>query len=82
MDWQVTARRALLGLVALLFVSGQVQVWWEPEPSDVTGAAAVLLLTAPLPWARRRPLPAGTRAHGPVGPYPPASRSAICVLEQ
>ena len=58
MDWQVTARRAFLGLVALLFVSGQVQVWWDPEPSDVTAAAAVVLLTVPLPWARRRPLPA------------------------
>ncbi|HET8960572.1 sensor histidine kinase [Nocardioides sp.] len=58
MDWQVTARRAFLGLVALLFVSGQVQVWWVPEPSDVTAAAAVVLLTVPLPWARRRPLPA------------------------
>jgi signal transduction histidine kinase len=58
MDWQVTARRAFLGLVALLFMSGQLQVWWDPEPSDVTGAAAVVLLTAPLPWARRWPLSA------------------------
>jgi signal transduction histidine kinase len=57
MDWQVTARWAFLGLVALLFVSGQLQVWWTPERSDVWAAAAVVLVTAPLPWARRWPLP-------------------------
>jgi signal transduction histidine kinase len=58
MGWQVTARRAFLGVVALLFVSGQLQVWWTPEPSDLTAAAAVLMITVPLPWARRWPLPA------------------------
>ncbi len=57
MDWQVTARRAFLGLVALLFVSGQLQVWWDPQRADLADAAAVVLLTAPLPWARRWPLP-------------------------
>lgn len=53
----MTARWAFLGLVALLFVSGQLQVWWTPERSDVLAAAAVVLVTAPLPWARRWPLP-------------------------
>ena len=53
----MTARWAFLGLVALLFVSGQLQVWWTPERSDVWAAAAVVLITAPLPWARRWPLP-------------------------
>ena len=57
MEWQVTARWAFLGLVALLFVSGQLQVWWTPERSDVWASAAVVLVTAPLPWARRWPLP-------------------------
>jgi signal transduction histidine kinase len=57
MEWQVTARWAFLGLVALLFVSGQLQVWWTPERSDVWAATAVLLVTVPLPWARRWPLP-------------------------
>jgi signal transduction histidine kinase len=33
-------------------------VWWTPEPSDVTAAVAVVLITLPLPWARRWPLPA------------------------
>ncbi|MFL6001219.1 MAG: sensor histidine kinase [Nocardioides sp.] len=56
MDWQLTARRALLGVVGLLFVSGQVQVWWTPQPSDLAAATAVVLFTVPLPWARRRPL--------------------------
>ena len=31
------ARWAFLGLVALLFVSGQLQVWWTPEPSRRVG---------------------------------------------
>jgi signal transduction histidine kinase len=56
MDWQVVARRAFLGLVSLLFVSGHLQVWWSREPSDLTAAAAVSLLTVPLVWARRWPL--------------------------
>jgi signal transduction histidine kinase len=58
MEWQMTARWAFLSLVVLLFVSGQIQVWWTPERSDVWAAAAVVLVTAPLPWARRWPLPA------------------------
>jgi signal transduction histidine kinase len=58
MNWPLLARRAFLGLVALLFVSGQVQVWWTPDPRDLLHAFAVVVLTAPLPWARRWPLPA------------------------
>ena len=54
----MTARWAYLGLVALLFVSGQLQVWWTPGRPDVWAAVAVVLVTAPLPWARRWPLPA------------------------
>ncbi|MGH3336514.1 MAG: DUF7134 domain-containing protein, partial [Nocardioides sp.] len=57
MNWPALARRAFLGLVAVLFVSGQVQVWWTRDPGDLVHAATVVLLTAPLLWARRWPLP-------------------------
>ncbi len=57
MNWPALARRAFLGMVAVLFVSGQVQVWWSVDRADPVHAAAVALLTAPLPWARRWPLP-------------------------
>ena len=57
MNWPALARRAFLGLVAMLFVVGQVQVWWTRDPRDLLHAATVVLLTAPLPWARRWPLP-------------------------
>jgi signal transduction histidine kinase len=57
MNWPALARRAFLGLVAVLFVSGQLQVWWSPEPGDLLRSATVVVLTAPLPWARRWPLP-------------------------
>jgi signal transduction histidine kinase len=57
MNWPSLARRAFLGLVAVLFVAGQVQIWWSPEPGDVLRSATVVVLIAPLPWARRWPLP-------------------------
>ena len=57
MNWPVVSRRAFLGLVALLFVSGQVQVWWTRDARDLLHALTVVALTAPLPWARRWPLP-------------------------
>ena len=57
MNWPALAHRAFLSLVAVLFVSGQVQVWWTGDPRDLVHAVTVVLLTAPLPWARRWPLP-------------------------
>jgi signal transduction histidine kinase len=57
MNWPALARRAFLGLVGVLFVSGQVEVWWTRDPQDPLHAATVALLTLPLPWARRWPLP-------------------------
>ena len=57
MNWPTIARWALLAVVVVLLVSGQAQVWAEPEPDDVAPAATVLLITVPLVWARRWPLP-------------------------
>jgi signal transduction histidine kinase len=57
MNWPPLARWSFLGLVALLFVTGQVQVWWTRDSLDVLHAVAVALLTVPLVWARRWPLP-------------------------
>jgi len=57
MNWPALARRAFLGLVGVLCVTGLVQVWWSPEPGDLLRSVAVVVLTAPLPWARRWPVP-------------------------
>ena len=56
MNWPTAARGALLAVVVVLLVTGQVQVWEQPEDGDVVPAAAVLLVSLPLVWARRRPL--------------------------
>ena len=57
MNWPALARWAFLGLVTVLFVTGQLQVWWTTDSLDLLHAAAGVLLTVPLVWARRWPLP-------------------------
>ena len=57
MNWPTGARWALLAVVVVLLVSGQAQVWADPEVNDFAPATAVALVTVPLVWARRWPLP-------------------------
>lgn len=56
MNWPTVARGALLAVVAVLLVSGQAKVWAQPVDRAIVPAAAVLLITLPLVWARRWPL--------------------------
>jgi signal transduction histidine kinase len=58
MRWTTVARWAFLVVVAVLFVSGQAQVWSRSDDHDPVAALAVVLVTAPLVRAHRRPLTA------------------------